>query len=624
MLQSLGAFLLFLGISLFGWFVSYSDYEDLLICYGCTKIDAAYDFVIVGGGTAGCVLARRLAENSSASILIIEAGGRGNGVLSVPVISPLLQQSNFDWKYKTTRQSNACLSFHKQRCMFPVGKGLGGSHQLNNMIYTRGHPLDYESWFQDLPGYSYEKDIEHYFKRAEQIYAQNETVSESFNPALVTPVRYLSQASLHIVNSFLRIGYRTSEPTLDFFSGFYRPFVTQKNGRRWTTADHLLEMKFPNVVILSKATAEKVVFNDNYEATGVKFDYIGVSRFVKARRAVILSAGTVGSAKLLMLSGIGPKNHLKKIGIKLVRDLPVGNNLQDHLATGFDLMHVNKKIGLSIGNLLDIREIWKYLFLAKGAWTSNGVDLIGFTNVDFIHCKNNIKNNVTLCYEKYWANRPDVELMMMPLGLTTDMGIHLRTLLGITDDVWDEYFGNINETSMSAVTVLLHPKSRGTVRLANKNHHSKPLIDPNYLSHPHDLKILVAHMMRFKKIFDKVLRGQENIHLYEKNYPGCENFEFGTLCYWKCYLKRMSTSSYHPIGTCKMGIREDSVVNFDLQVHGTNKLFVVDASVLPGQISGHIMAPIIMMAERASDFITRYHGFEIGKVKQKSFPQNTT
>ncbi|KAL3274352.1 hypothetical protein HHI36_015750 [Cryptolaemus montrouzieri] len=615
MWNDLLAFLLFLLITIFSWFVSYSDFEELMICYGCNKLQPAYDFIIVGGGTAGCVLARRLAENKSASILIIEAGGRGNSFLSIPVVGPMLQQSNFDWKYTTTRQTGSCLSLEKQRCKYPLGKILGGSHQINNMIYTRGHPQDYDPWFKDFPGYSYEKDVEEYFNRAEQIYHSNESISHSQAPALISPVRFFSVASSIILMAFNRLGYVTSPPTQKYFGGFYRPLVTQKNGRRWTTSDHLLELKLPNVAILTKARAEKILFKDNLEATAVRYNYLGDNMIAKARRALILSAGTIGSAKLLMLSGIGPKDHLKKLGIKVLNDLPVGNNFQDHMTTGFDLMLVKKSIGLSMLDILHPFSMIQYYLKSQGAWTANGVDLIGFSNLEFTHCKNQVKNNFTLCYQKYSQLRPDIEFMMLPLGLTSDLGIHLRTLFGITDNIWDNYFAKINESAMGILPILLHPKSRGTVRLANKNPNSKPLINPNYLSHPYDMKVLLRFIVQVRKLYDRAFRGTLGLHLNETPFPGCEKHEFGTKCYWECYVRQMSSTCYHPIGTCKMGITNDSVVDFDFHVHGTHKLFVVDGSVLPTQVSGHTMAPIIMMAERASDYIKKFQGFDLPKPK---------
>ncbi|KAL3274351.1 hypothetical protein HHI36_015749 [Cryptolaemus montrouzieri] len=327
------------------------------------------------------------------------------------------------------------------------------------------------------------------------------------------------------------------------------------------------------------------------------------------------------SAKLLMLSGIGPKDHLKKLGIKVLNDLPVGNNFQDHMATGFDLMLVTKSIGLSISNILHPSSMFQYYFKSQGAWTANGVDLIGFSNQEFTHCKNQVKNNFKVCYQKYSQLRPDIEFMMLPLGITSDLGIHLRKLFGITDNIWDNYFAKINQIGMGVLPILLHPKSRGTVRLANKNPNSKPLINPNYLSHPHDMKILLRYLVQMKKLYDRAFKGQLGVHLNDTPFPGCEKHEFGTKCYWECYLRQMSTTCYHPIGTCKMGITNDSVVDYDFHVHGTHKLFVVDGSVLPTQVSGHIMAPIIMMAERASDYIKKFQGFDLPK--SKIFPKNS-
>lgn len=615
MLQDFKAFFLFLCITIFSWIVSYSDFEELLICYGCNQIEPEYDFVIVGGGTAGCVVARRLAENSSATILILEAGGKGNSLLSIPIASPMLQLSNFDWKYTTTRQTGGCLSMENQKCKFPMGKILGGTHQMNNMMYTRGHQSDYDDWFKDLPGYNYVKDVEEYFNRSEQTYLQNETISHTESPALVTPIRHFSLLSSIILTAFTTLGYITHSPTQKFFGGFYRPMVTQKNGRRWTTSDHLLEMKFPNVAILTKSRAEKIIFRDNSEAVGVNFNYLGEKMFVKAKRALILSAGTVGSAKLLMLSGVGPKEHLAQMDIKLVKDLPVGNNLQDHLTTGLDMVLVDKPVGLGMADILNPLAALKYLFQAKGSWTSNGVDFIGFSNEEYMHCKNQIKKNATLCYEMFAQNKPDLEVMMLPLGVTSDMGIHLKNIFGITDRIWDDYYGKIRGTTMAVLPVLLHPKSRGTVRLANKNPNSKPLINPNYLNHPYDMRTLLSFIVHCRKIIDRAVKANFGVQINKIPFPGCQHLQFGTVCYWECYVRQTAMSCYHPIGTCKMGLTEDSVVDYNFQVHGTHKLFVVDGSVLPSQVSGHIMGPIIMMAERASEFLKKFHGIEGPKPK---------
>lgn len=362
-----------------------------------------------------------------------------------------------------------------------------------------------------------------------------------------------------------------------------------KDGQRFTSCHNLLEHKSSNMFVHTQAFVEKVLFKSDFEAYAVKYWYNGEVKYAKARKGVILSAGVVNTPKILLLSGVGPKEELETLKIPTKIDSPfVGQNLQDHLTTGLDLVVLNRTIGLDLSALMSPISAFRYYWNKSGPWTT-----VGCENIAFL--KTNLRKN---------DPRPDLQFMFLNAGLSQDNGIHLRRLFGLSDRSFEGYFRKLWElTTVSVLPVLLHPKSRGRVKLASRNPFDKPVIETNYLNDSYDVQVLV-HGLKFLELFFKSeVMEQFGAKMNDLLFPGCEQFEFKSDKYWECYVRHLTISSFHPVGTCKMGSGDDSVVDFNFQLKGANKLYVVDGSVVPSLSTGNINGPIMVLAEMAADQI---------------------
>lgn len=370
-----------------------------------------------------------------------------------------------------------------------------------------------------------------------------------------------------------------------------KPKATLFSGRRYTTARHAINQNNCNIKIQAQATVEKILLKDNYEAYAVKYCYLGNSYLVRARKGIILSAGVIGTPKILMLSGIGPKAHLESVNIKPRINLPVGDNLQDHVATGLDLVLLNKSLDFSMLSLVNPIAIFNFFVNGKGPWATLGVDALGFLD----------KNTLNFKYGKNSdKNQPELQFMIMPVGVSADDGARLQTLVGLKPDVYDQYFAGLNQTTaVTFLPVVLHPKSRGSVRLKEKHAGCKPIINPKYLSDQYDIDTLVKGIQWIKMLIKTAPMRELGAYLNPTKFPGCEGYIFDTEEYWECYIQQLTLSAYHPVGTCAMG----SVVDSEFRVLRTNKLYVVDGSVMPKLVSGNVNAAIVMLAEKAADTI---------------------
>ncbi|KAF5293604.1 hypothetical protein FQA39_LY03089 [Lamprigera yunnana] len=576
--------------------------EILEICYeyllsDLYELGPVYDYVIVGCGTAGSTLALRLSEDKNISVLVLEAGPRGARWFDIPAVGILLQMSSIDWKYSTVTQTNAAKAFENQVSTWPMGRIVGGSGRLNNMIYLRGHPDDFRDWFEETEKYNYDYDILPYFKKSEHhlgVYKDDGKYHSTKGPLVVNDLSQTSPLSSAFLEAVQILGYPIGDLNSNRHTGFMKPQVNIKSGTRWTVAHHLMSISRPNLVLQANTFVEKVLLKSNFEAYGVAYSYLGRRSQVKVKKGVILSAGVVGSPKLLMLSGIGPKNHLDEVGLSTKIDLPVGNNLQDHLTTGADLVMLNTSLGVDPFTMFSPITIYNYFLQSSGLWTTVGCEAIGV-----------ISTNVS-------SHTPDLQFMVIPIGAASDGGKHLSKAVKFTDVSWKNYFElSITEKTITAsiLPVLLRPRSKGTIRLSDKNSRSHPLIDPNYLSDPYDVRILLKGIELIKKIIKTEPMQRLGAKLNTKKFPGCENLTIDSQPYWECYIRHVTITSYHPIGTCKMGnkIDNEAVVDYSFRVHGTNKLFVVDASVIPSAISSNPNAAVAMLGEKAADEIKYYN-----------------
>ena len=526
-----------------------------------------FDYVIIGGGAAGCVLASRLSEDPAVQVCLLEAGGPDSSVLiHAPMgfaVSAPLHINN--WGYETVPQDG----FKGRRGYQPRGKVMGGSTSINAMVYTRGNRADYDHWAAlGNPGWSYE-DVLPFFKRSEnnQCFGAD-SYRGAGGPLQVSYLR--SPGPLNEV--FLKASEQCGLPRTPDYNGAQQwgvgpSQVMQSGGERCSAARaYITPIKDrSNLHIITHAHAQRIAL-EGRKAVGVHYQREGQEVLVRARREVLLSAGAFGSPQLLMLSGIGPQAHLQEHGIAPVHALQgVGQNLQDHVTTV--LIHRTTRqessLGVSLRGMVQvIRSIFEWRNKRTGWVTSNVAESQGFLKTD------------------PQAALPDIQLAMC-MGIVDD---HIRKAhlgLGYTLHV-----------------TLCRPKSRGSVRLQSKRASDAPLIDPGFFSHPDDMATLIkgtqiGYDILHAPAFDPY-RG-EMLYPVERNNP--KQIE--------SFLRDHSDTEYHPCSTCKMGPDSDplAVVDAQLRVHRIQGLRVVDASIMPTLTTGNTTAPTIMIAEKAAHMI---------------------
>ena len=486
----------------------------------------------------------------------------------------------------------------RSRCNWPRGKVLGGSSVLNYMLYVRGNKRDYDRW-SDLgnTGWSYDEVLPYFIKSEDNrnpYLAQSKyhgtggylTVQEPpFRTPLVTA----------FVDGGVEMGYENRDGNGEIQTGFMVAQTTTRNGARCSTAKAFLRpvRNRKNLHIALNSFVLKVNIDPaTQQATGVKFERNGIIYNVKATNEVIVSAGAINSPQLLMLSGVGPADHLNSLGIPVIKDLPVGNNLQDHISLGGMVFQIDKPYSLIEARVLSLPVIVNYTLFKSGPLTSPG----GCEGLAWVKTK----------YADQSNDWPDIEFYLAAGTPVSDGGFQIRYNEGIRDDVWNAYYQPIINTDTWQVSpMLLRPQSTGTIRLKSTDPKEKPLIDPQYFSKVQDLNVLIEGT-KIGLALSKTKAFQDvGTKFYSKPFPGCEGYTLWTDDYWGCFNRQFSQTIYHPVGTCKMGPSSDptAVVDPRLRVYGIKGLRVVDASIMPKQVSGNTNAPVIMIAEKASDMI---------------------
>ena len=520
----------------------------------------SYDYVIVGAGSAGAVLAARLTEDPGTTVLLLEAGGEADAdEVMIPAAFPTMFKTKWDWNYETTEQKQ----LHGRRAYWPRMKALGGCSSMNAMIYIRGNRADFDSWRDQYgaQGWGYD-DVLPYFKKAEGNARLGGEYHGQSGPLHVEDRRYNHPLTHAFVDSAVSAGLK---PTDDFNgaeqdgAGLYQ--VTCKGGRRWSTNEAYIRPSRgrDNLTVATGAFASRIEI-EGERATGVTFRQAGAEHTVTASREVLLCGGAVNSPQLMMLSGVGPGSHLAEVGITAKVDLSgVGANLQDHPVV--PLLWYTTGI-TDLAQMNNVRNVLRWKATHSGPLTSNVAESGAFFS------------------SREGLTAPDIQIHAAPAGFY-DNGMHEPT-----------------SRMFTAAPTLVSVQSRGSVRLRSSDPSWAPAIDAAYLEDQTDLDALLAGARRTWEI---CTQGAVGAYLDRPwNLPDDPSDEDLVE-----HIRTWAQTLYHPVATCAMGSGEDAVVDADLKVRGVEGLRVIDASVMPAVPRGNTNAPTIMVAEKAADEIRK-------------------
>ncbi|XP_044013818.1 glucose dehydrogenase [FAD, quinone]-like [Aphidius gifuensis] len=553
-----------------------------------------YDFIVVGSGPGGSPVANRLSENGTWNVLLLEAG-KPEGIFNqIPLLVENAQMTDYNWGYRVESDGKSCLGMKDIRCTWPRGKSLGGSSTINNLIHTRGNKLDFDEWANlGNSGWEYENVLK-YFKKSEKFGIPDIDDSFYHNTDGNVNVEY-SQWRTPLAKTFLDAGKELGYNITKDYNGAeqmgfgYVQLATDK-GARCSASKAYLRVKRSNLDIVPSARVLRVLINSRKEAYGVEYEKDGKNYEVHASKEVILSAGTIDTAKLLILSGIGPKDHLDELEIPLVKDAKVGYNLQEHVAFWGLNFIVDSPVTILLRRLLNPIVYAKYLFRRTGPLSSPG----GPEALAFIQTK----------YAQ--DGRPDIELLFASFAISSDKGLVIKNAYGISDRVFDVIFRpNSGKDVVTIWPSIQHPRSRGRILLKSKNPYDEPILKGNFFDDPLDLDVIVEGIKHTVELFNTKAFKKHGAKINSLKIPGCEQYEFGTDDYWKCGILSIPVMENHECGTAKMGPKDDpdAVVDPELKVYGVDRLRVIDASIMPTIPGGHITASVYMVGEKGADMI---------------------
>uniref|UniRef100_H2YFP4 Glucose-methanol-choline oxidoreductase N-terminal domain-containing protein n=1 Tax=Ciona savignyi TaxID=51511 RepID=H2YFP4_CIOSA len=555
-----------------------------------------YDFIVVGAGTSGCVVASRLSEANNTRVLVLEAGDEDvpNAVISVPGMYGQAFNTKLDWGFETIPQKQACKSLYNQKSRWPRGKVLGGSSSINALIYTRGSPRDFDLWSQmGATGWNY-SEILPFYKKLESSGARDPLKMRGNDGPLRTTMFRELEKSEDFVNAGLELGYKKGDCNGGQFEGFHFVEATMRNGARETASTAYIRpavRERPNQLhVVVNAQVEKVVF-EGKTAVGVTFIKNGIRSFVRARKEVILSAGAVSTPHLLMLSGIGDKRHLSSLNITTIADIPgVGANLQDHFLTFGHFIDVEAKVRSLYDFLLEFVSIFSYIWSGTGKIANNMV------------CNAFALFTLTISFPQRGNTRCGTTFISLIQndGTKSSRLHHFFNL--VNPQFRSTAFNQAKNTkqellsTFSIAPCLMTPHSSGSIRLKSSDPLEMPLIDPNYLSDPKDVELMVQGIGLTKNAYLNLTKCDT------KKINNCtQRLDWEDL--YKCLVRMETMTSYHPCCTAKMGKDKMAVVDPRLRVYNVQGLRIADASIMPVITSANTQGPCYMIGEKAAHMI---------------------